>query len=70
MLFVDIIKTIRTDLNITQEQLARELNISFSTINRWENGHTSPSKLAKMRLLEFCSRNNVDANITSELEQL
>lgn len=66
----DIIKTIRTELNITQEQLARELNISFSTINRWENGHTSPSKLAKMRLLEFCSRNNVDANITSELEKL
>jgi len=70
MLFEDIIKAIRTELNITQEQLARELNISFSTINRWENGHTSPSKLAKMRLLEFCSRKNVDANITSELEKL
>jgi transcriptional regulator with XRE-family HTH domain len=70
MPFGDLIKAIRMELNITQEQLARELNISFSTINRWENGHTSPSKLAKMRLLEFCSRNNVDANITSELEKL
>ena len=62
MPFGDLIKAIRMELNITQEQLARELNISFSTINRWENGHTSPSKLAKMRLLEFCSRKNVDAN--------
>ncbi|MDI3477273.1 MAG: putative transcriptional regulator [Thermoanaerobacterium sp.] len=70
MPFGDLIKAIRMELNITQEQLARELNISFSTINRWENGHTSPSKLAKMRLLEFCSRKNVDANITSELEKL
>ena len=69
MQFEDIIKKIRTELNITQEQLARELNISFSTINRWENGHTSPSKLAKMRLLEFCSSKNVDAAITSELEK-
>lgn len=70
MPFGDLIKAIHMELNITQEQLARELNISFSTINRWENGHTSPSKLAKMRLLEFCSRKNVDANITSELEKL
>lgn len=69
-MFVDIIKAIHKDLDITQEQLARELNISFSTINRWENGHTSPSKLAKMRLLEFCRRNNVDTVITSEIEKL
>lgn len=69
MQFEDIIKTIRRELNITQEQLARELNISFSTINRWENGHTTPSKLAKMRLLEFCSSRNVDASITSELKK-
>ncbi|MDD2627156.1 MAG: helix-turn-helix transcriptional regulator [Candidatus Methanomethylophilus sp.] len=69
MQFEDIIKTIRRELNITQEQLARELSISFSTINRWENGHTAPSKLAKMRLLEFCSSRNVDASITSELKK-
>jgi len=70
MPFEEIIKAVRIQLNITQEQLAHELNISFSTISRWENGHTSPSKLAKMRLLEFCSRKNVDTTITSELEKL
>jgi len=69
MQFEDIIKAIRKKLNITQEQLARELNISFSTINRWENGHTTPSKLAKMQLLEFCRNNDVDSNIISELEK-
>lgn len=66
----DIIKQVREQLNITQEQLARELNISFSTINRWENGHTSPSKLAKMRLLEFCKNCNIDITIISVLEKL
>lgn len=66
----DIIKKVRKQLGITQEQLARELDISFSTINRWENGHTSPSKLAKRRLLEFCINNNVDITIISELEEL
>lgn len=70
MPFEEIIKAVRKQLNITQEQFAHELNISFSTISRWENGHTSPSKLAKMHLLEFCSRKNVDTVITSELEKL
>lgn len=69
-MFGDIIKKVRKQLGITQEQLARELDISFSTINRWENGHTSPSKLAKRRLLEFCKNNNVDITIISDLEEL
>jgi putative transcriptional regulator len=44
MLFEDIIRGIRLQLNMTQEQLARELNISFSTINRWENVFSSIRK--------------------------
>ena len=69
-MLVDIIKEVRKQLGITQEELARELDISFSTINRWENGHTSPSKLAKRRLLEFCKNRNLDNTIISELEEL
>ncbi len=69
-MFGDVIKKVRKQLGITQEQLARELDISFSTINRWENGHTVPSKLAKRHLLEFCRNNNVAITIISELEEL
>ena len=47
MLFEDIIRGIRLQLNMTQEQLARELNISFSTINRWENGHTTSQQVGQ-----------------------
>ncbi|KAB4801174.1 helix-turn-helix transcriptional regulator, partial [Bacteroides thetaiotaomicron] len=32
----EILRSIRKELNISQEQLARELNISYTTINRWE----------------------------------
>jgi transcriptional regulator with XRE-family HTH domain len=51
MMFDELLKKIRAELNITQEQLARELSISFSTLSRWENGHTTPSRLAKMSLI-------------------
>jgi type I restriction enzyme M protein len=32
----------RTELGWTQEQLARELGVVFSTVNRWENGKGEP----------------------------
>ena len=67
MTFSEILKHIRKEKNYTQEQFARELNVSFSTINRWENGRTEPSVLAKMRLLEYCKKNCVDDLITTEL---
>ena len=70
MKFEDMIKKIREHLQITQEQLAHELNISFSTISRWENGHTVPSKLANICLLEFCKSKDMDTVIISELEKL
>jgi transcriptional regulator with XRE-family HTH domain len=33
-------------LKLTQEKFAVHLGVSFPTINRWENGHTTPSPLA------------------------
>ena len=67
MTFSEILKRIRIQQNYTQEQFARELNVSFSTISRWENGHTVPSGLAKMHLLEFCKKNCVNDEIMTEL---
>lgn len=68
--FSEIVREIRQHLRITQEQLARELNISFSTINRWENAHTAPSKLAKMRLIDFCNKQNIPPEIINQLINL
>ena len=69
MTFSEIVKQIRIKRNYTQEQFARELNVSFSTINRWENGHTVPSGLAKMRLLEYCKKNYIDDEVLTELSK-
>jgi len=68
MTFDEILKNIRKELNITQEELARDLNVSFSTLSRWENGHNSPSKLARMRIAEYCTRKSISAEIITELE--
>lgn len=60
MMFGKVIKQVRNTLSITQEQLARELKVSFSTVNRWENLKSNPSPLAKENFLVFCSKNNID----------
>ena len=55
-----LIKCVRKELGLSQEQLAIELNISFSTVNRWENRKTNPSQMAKEIFLKFCATNKVD----------
>ncbi|BBB91190.1 MAG TPA: helix-turn-helix transcriptional regulator [Methylomusa anaerophila] len=66
----EILKIIRKELNITQEQLAHELNISFSTINRWENSRTSPSRLARMRLADYCAKKGIPEAIVTQIEKV
>ncbi len=70
MTFDELFKKIRTELNITQEQFARELSISYSTLSRWENGHTTPSRLAKMSLMEFCKKHNLSVDLLNHIEEL
>ncbi len=45
------IKQIRRRLGWSQERLAQELGLSFSTISRWERGESTPSPAAR-RLLD------------------
>ena len=51
-----LVKEVRRQLALSQEDLARELGISFATVNRWENGQVKPSKLAKAQFDAFCAR--------------
>ena len=34
---------IRKSLDLSQEQMARLLGVSFTSVNRWEGGHSSPT---------------------------
>jgi len=47
------IKPLRDRLDLTQEELARKLGVSLSTVSRWETGRSRPSQLAKGRLLDL-----------------
>jgi predicted ATPase/DNA-binding CsgD family transcriptional regulator/DNA-binding XRE family transcriptional regulator len=47
------LRTLRGNLGLSQEQLARRLGVSFATVNRWESGRTGMSHRAHASLAEL-----------------
>jgi len=41
------IHELRRRLQMTQEEFAHAIGVTVSTVNRWENGHIEPSRLAR-----------------------
>lgn len=54
-----LIKQIRTYLNMSQTEFAEQLNVTFATVNRWENGRAIPNKLAQSMMYELCREKTV-----------
>jgi len=59
MNFSEQVKSVRMQLGLSQMELAEALSVSFSTVNRWENGHISPSKLALKSFDTFCKEKGI-----------
>ncbi|AFY99439.1 helix-turn-helix domain-containing protein [Calothrix sp. PCC 6303] len=45
-----LIRDIRLNIGLSQEEFASVIGVTFSTVNRWENGHAKPSRLASKSL--------------------
>ena len=57
MSFSEFVKEVRGSLKLSQKQLAQALNVNYTTINRWENGHVVPSNLALKSFFDLCENN-------------
>ena len=55
-----VIKKIRNELLLSQEELAEQMGVSFATINRWENGHHEPTFKSKRMIRDFCRERGVE----------
>lgn len=45
-----LIRELRLETGLTQEQFAAELGVTCSSINRWENGRSKPLPLALQKI--------------------
>lgn len=55
-----LVKGIRAARGLTQEDLARELGVTFSTVNGWENGRHHPIPTLARRLLEMARASGIE----------
>ena len=59
------LQAIRARLDLTQEQLAERLGVSFATVNRWEGGVTMPQKAARTAIAALAAETGIDADAPS-----
>ena len=66
MEFPEEIKRIRQRCFLTQQDFAKEINVSFSTVNRWEGGKSKPNLNAMKNIKAFCLEHDVDYSDVEE----
>lgn len=49
-------KRIRSELLVTQTELADMLGVTFATVNRWKRGHHEPTIRQKSALRDLCKK--------------
>lgn len=67
MSFAEDIKKIRLKSFLTQEDFAKELGVSFNTVNRWEKGRQKPSIKVMKQIDDYCKKNEIDFDIAEEM---
>ena len=58
-----LIRTLRQQLGMMQEEFAHEIAVTVSTVNRWENAHAEPSKLAWKAIQDLARKRGVNDDI-------
>ena len=53
------IKLIRCNSLLSQTDFAEKLGVSFSTVNRWENGKSVPNYQTLKKIKAYCELNNI-----------
>ena len=59
MTFGAALKKARDEAGLTQAELAKLLNVSFSSINRYENGHHAPTRIVEEAIKSFFKKKGI-----------
>lgn len=65
-----VIKKIRKEIGVSQQCFSAMLHLSFSTINRWENGRAKPNRLATVTILALAKERQVSNKLIEQLSKL
>ena len=54
-----MIKLLREKMLLTQSEFASKLDVSFASVNRWENGEHEPTMKVKRELMKMMKKYKV-----------
>lgn len=66
----DALRMLRSEIGLTQTELAEAVNVGFTAANRWENKNTRPNKAASVALLALAEKRRVSAECLDALTTL
>lgn len=67
MRFAENIKKIRRKAFLTQEAFAKQIGVSYTTVNRWETGKSKPNLKAMKLIDDYCKKNSIDFDVSEEV---
>ena len=60
MTFADAILKLRSERRLSQTQLAKELGVSYTSVNRWENGRSLPTQMMLLVIRSYCEEHHLE----------
>jgi len=64
-----LIRSLRSRLGLSQEQLAAKLNVSYATVNRWESGKSKPQRAQAEAIEALIAEAGGTENVSAETSE-
>jgi len=59
MTFAEKVKYARLKLYMSQETFAKEIGVSFATVNRWESKELPPRLVSQKLFYDYCDKKKI-----------
>ena len=66
----ELIRKIRNELGLTQEAFAHAISSTHTTVNRWENDKSTPNRMAKTLIADYCEKNGIDKDLIDAVRKI
>lgn len=66
MEFCIALKKAREQIGLSQQSFADQLGVSFSTVNRWEQGRHIPNKITIKAIEALCKEHSIQFSYSEE----
>lgn len=69
MAFAEDIKKLSQKLFMSQTVFAKELGVSYTTVNRWEKEKTKPTYKTMKAIDEYCKNNGINFDLHGSMTE-